>query len=78
MEDEIYLTDAIFQNASSEDLLKICKSWNKHEQLGLKFSELRTNQIYVSVIFLKLNEIFFVNVADAIASSKKRQYIHVF
>ena len=55
VEDEIFLSDATFRNASSEELQNICKSWNIHEIFNLKFSELRTNQIYVLVKYILLS-----------------------
>ena len=55
VEDEIFLSDATFQNASSEELQNICKSWNIHEIFNFKFSELRTNQINVLVNYILLS-----------------------
>jgi hypothetical protein len=44
------LTDEEFRNSSKEDLAEICDDdWKLHVEYDLVFSDLRTNEIYVSV-----------------------------
>ena len=43
------LTEEQFQNTSQEELESSCESWKRHVEYDLVFSDLRTNEIYVSV-----------------------------
>ena len=46
------LTDEEFRNTSKEELAAICNDdWKPHVEYDLVFSDLRTNEIYVSVSF---------------------------
>jgi hypothetical protein len=43
------LSEEQFQNTSKEELERSCEAWKRHVEYDLVFSDLRTNEIYVSV-----------------------------
>ena len=47
--DELILSDEQYVNSSQEELQRTCQSWKRQVEYDLVFSDLRTNEIYVSV-----------------------------
>ena len=58
------LTDEEFRNTSMEELAAICNDdWKPHVEYDLVFSDLRTNEIYVSVSFTMVSFMITITVS---------------